>query len=400
MGIDPQIRAATAPLPAQWTFWCDTYVSPGQFAPLGPVQACAFTCTRTLSAFGSGEIDIVEPSLSLTAGDVLNLWGWRVWALYDSQPVFCGMPTGVTDDGTGLVKITLTEISGYLTKRQWDQTADQVYTNYEQTLIASDIAQPVTDVGVWIGTSAASPVLISQTYTYLSGQSRGDMLTSLAGLANGIQFRTDYHVDSTGLPGASMLIAYPRAGTDGDLAARVPGNEVSYSLAWDADQLRTRTYAVGGQDPSATTSSGTTPPNLSVMVDRPQASRPRLDAVDDYSDVTVLSALQASANTSATIYADPVLAATTTVQVDYPPVNTYAPGDSVTLSVTGPLEPAGFDFTGWLKEISVNAADGTAQWTVTTTQPPGMPRATLIGQLAALRRLTTGIHRQRVAAPA
>ena len=402
VGTEP--RPVPAPLPGLWTFWADRYVSPGVFEPVGPLQATSFNCIRRLSGFGTGDIIIVTETASLTRAELLRLWGWRLWAYYGDppRPVWCGMPNGITDDGRAVISFTLAEVTGYLRKRQWDLAGSygtlvgspathRRYDQVEQVNIARDLAAPVADVGVAITTSPGPGFPRDRSMAFLEGESRGQLLVNLAGVIEGPEWRTNYYTGNDGLPRAELAIAYPRVGSDlPGLGATVPGTAVDYTLKWDADEFRTRTYAVGEAPESV---DGVEQPKISHMTDRPQAGFPRLDEVDDWPGVTVMSTLQERAETSATIYATPTLDASVNVPAIQPPYGTYGPGDTVHLLITGPLQPDGFEIEGRLTELSVNARESRCGWTVSVTEPPGQPRQTLTQQLADLRRLATGVFR-------
>jgi len=398
-----EARPVPAPLPGLWTFWVDRYISPGVFEPAGPVTATSFNCIRRLSGYGTGDIIIVAETSSLTRPELLRLWGWRLWAYFAGQPVWCGMPNGLTDDGRAVISFTLSEVTGYLRKRQWDLAGQygvltggppathRRYDQVEQVAIARDLAAPVADVGVSITTSQGPGFPRDRNYAFLESESRAQLLVNLAGVIEGPEFRTSYYTGNDGLPRAELTIAFPRVGSDlPGLGATVPGTAMDYTLKWDADMFRTRTYAVGEQPESV---DGVEQPKISHMTDRPQPGFPRLDEVDDWPGVTVPATLAERAESNATIYASPTLDASVTVPAIQPPYGTYGPGDTVHLMITGPMQPDGIDIEGRLTELSVNARESRCGWTVSVTEPPGQPRQTLIQQLASLRRLTTGVFR-------
>jgi hypothetical protein len=372
-----------APLPGQWTFWADLIIGA---VPLGPVDVSSFSYTSKLSGYGTGSVTVMLPS-GMDPARLLRLWSWRLWASYDGVPVWCGVPTGITDTGAVSVELTLTELTGYLTRRQMGVYPSKVYSQVEQTTIAADLASPLLDVGVAITTSAGGGFLRDRTYEYLEGDSRGELLTNLAGVISGPEFRAEYALTGTG-PACTLRIAYPRVGSGAaGLGVSVPGPALDYQAAWDADQLRTRTYAVGDLPDGAAEG---TPQPVSV-VDRPQADLPRLDAVDDWTGTILTTSLAENANTSATQQAAPALTLTATPAVDFPSLATYAVGDDVTVTATDPLLPGGLYVPGRLTQLDVDAAAGTAAWTMVSTTPPPKARATLAGRLDRLDKMTRGI---------
>jgi len=405
----PDAVVSVSPLvPGLWTFWADRYVSPGVFAPAGPLQATSFNCIRRLSGYGTGDIIIIADTSALTREELLRLWSWRLWAYFDGQPAWCGLATGVTDEGRGTVSFTLAEVTGYLRKRQYDlagaygvleggpPATHRRYSQVEQVNIARDLAAPVADMGVTITTRPGAGFPRDRRYAFLESESRAQLLRNLSEVIDGPDFVTRYYTGADGLPRAELVIA-DIAGPGPGLSATVPGSALDYTLKWDGDEFRTRTYAVGEAPEHA---GGEDVPKLSSMVDVPQAGFPRLDAVDDWPGVTLASTLAERAQANAATYAAPVLDASVNVPAASPPVTSYHPGDSVQLLITGPLQPDGFEITGRLAEVSYNARESRASWTVTVTRPPARPRQTLIGQLASLHQLATGVFRQGVGPPA
>lgn len=191
-----------------------------------------------------------------------------------------------------------------------------------------------------------------------------------------------------GLPACVLHIAYPRVGSGtADLGVTVPGAAVAYQAAWDADNLRTHTFAVG--DLPDTAAAGT--PQPVVVVDSPQADLPRLDAIDDWPGVVLTSTLREKAAASAARQADPALTLTATPSEANPPLTAYTVGDDVTVNATTELLPGGLQVTGRLVQLDVDAAAGTAAWTVAVSMPPPQARATLTGTLRRLDRTTAGI---------
>ncbi|MDR1999028.1 MAG: hypothetical protein LBQ06_03670, partial [Frankiaceae bacterium] len=233
-------------LPGEWTFYADRLETasggtglgpPAGYLQLGPVQLARFHYHRDLNAFGAGEAEILVGTSSLTRTDLLRLYGWRLWAYYEGTPVFCGWPTGLSDDGGASVTVTLTEITGFLHKRQYATTAR--HTQVEQVDIARQLAQPLQEIGVEVVTDAGPGFARDRSYTYLEN-SRAELLTNLANVISGPQVRTEYYMGLDGLPRARLRIAYPRVGSDiPDLGVTVPGGVITYSAKWDADLMRT-----------------------------------------------------------------------------------------------------------------------------------------------------------------
>jgi hypothetical protein len=382
------VRPPATPLPGMWSFWCDTIVGS---VPLGPVTAHGFTFSRPLSAFGKGEVTLPLDAPALPPDRLLKLWSWRLWAFYDARCVWCGVPTGIADEGNATVSLTLTELPGYLAKRQWDAVDPVRYNQVEQTAIARDIAAPVGDVGVQLVTEPGPGFLRDRTYEYLESQGRDQLLANLSQVISGPEFRTEY-TTTGGRPGCTLRIAYPRVGGATGLGATVPGTALHYSAKWDADALRTRTFAAGELPEDAP--EGAVRPV--IVEDRPQPDLPRLDAVDDWAGVVLISTLRERAATAATANARPALDMSVTLGEAAPEVTDHMPGDDVSLHVTSPLlEGGGLDLTGRLREESVNAADGTVDWTVTIDLPPPTPRGTLTQRLGLTDALTTGVFRRR-----
>ncbi len=364
------------PVPGLWSFWADTIVGA---VPLGPVRASAFTCTSKLSDYGSGSVTLLLPS-GVEPSRLLRLWSWRLWAMYARTPVWCGVPTGVQDTGLAAVTLTLTELPGYLTRRQLDWNPSKVYTQVEQTTIAADLAAPLADVGVVVTVSPGTGFKRDREYDYLS-LSRAEALTNLAQVIQGPQFRAEYDLTAHG-PTCTLRIAYPRVGlVNSGLGVALPGSALSYSGEWDADQLRTRTYAVGEAATDATGSGDAEPPKPVVTVDRPQSDLPRLDMVDDWPGVSLVSTLQEYANTAATQQAAPALKLTAGPSESMPDIRSYRVGDDVTVRVSSPLLPDGLTVTGQLTQLDIDAAAATAAWTISIAMPPPKARESLLGRL-------------------
>jgi len=383
---------ATPPLGA-WTFAADTTVG---FTSLGPVSPTAFSCSWLLNGFGQGSVTLpAEPGAGIDSSRALRLWAWRLWAYYAGVPVWCGCPTGVADNGGTGVSYTLTELPGYLHRRVYDVVGGHTYSAVEQTTIASDLAGPVGDVGVALVVQPGAGFARDRQYGFLEGDSRAYLLGELAGVISGPEFRSEYG-SSAGSPTCTLRIAYPRIGsaTTG-LGVTIPGAGVDYDAKWDADQMRTHTIAVGDVVDNAPTTA-TKPVKV---VDQPQADLPRLDAVDDWPGVVLATTLAEKANASASKYSGPPLALAVDATLAAPALGSYGVGDDVTVSITSPMLPGGYNVTGRLLQIDADAAAGTARWTVAVALPPPRTRPTIS---AALRRLSAqqqAMFRRSLAAP-
>jgi hypothetical protein len=366
------------PLPGKWTFWADTMV--GSVA-LGNVDVSSFYCVRRLSAFGHGNVTVNLPC-GIPGDRLRRLWSWRIWALYDGLPYWCGVPTGLADqDGSAHVQFTLTELPGYLVKRAFDVWPDRKYVQEEQTVIARDIAAPVTEVGVVIITEPGGGVRRDRTYEYLESDNRGQLLSNLAGVLQGPEFRAEYRMTPAGLPQCVLRIAYPRVGDDTPgLGLSVPGAAVGYRAQWDADKLRTVTFAVG--DLAHDAPEGT--PRPVAIQTRPQPDLPRLDAVDDWPGTVLQTTLVERAQTMAERQAAPSLNMTASPPEELPPVSSYGPGDTVTIRVVTPLMPEGMEVAGRLSEIEVNAAEGVATWSIIGASPAPVVRETVNDRLTRM----------------
>jgi len=386
LAVEPRPRV---PLPGQWTFWADTMVGA---RPLGNVDVSSFYCVKRLSAFGHGNVTVNLPS-GLDTQRMLTLWSWRLWAFYDGEPYWCGVPTGVADqDGSAHVQFTLIELPGYLTRRQWDYYPDRRYTQAEQTAIARDIAEPLADVGVLVTIEPGFVVLRDRRYEYLEGGSRGQLLINLAGVLQGPEFRADYRMTTAGRPVCTLRIAYPRVGSDiSGLGLSVPGAVVGYRAQWDSDQLRTRTFAVGDLPHDA--GEDDVRPVVIAEMDPPNRELPRLDAVDDWPGTVLPSTLAERAKTAAQLQSVPGQQISGSPPESFPPITSYGPGDTVTITAITPLAPQGVEFAGRLQQIEVNAATGIATWTVTLTNPPQRLRESLAGGLVRLNTATSDAFR-------
>jgi hypothetical protein len=378
-----------AALIGPWTFYVDGAVPP--FTRTGQIEVTAFTCSWVLSGFGSGEATIVAGDGGVSRDILLSLWGWRLWVLYAGLPVWAGFPVGVSDDGGSAVKVALTELPGYLGRKQY--ALNHTYSQVEQTAIASDLASPLANVGVPVTAIAGPGNLRDRTYTYLQAD-RGQLLTELSQVLGGPEFRSEYSLSSGGLPTCTLKIAYPRVGGATGLALVVPGGGVSFTATWASDQMRTRTFAVGNTAPNAPT----TATRPVVVVNQPQAGVPELDTADDWSGVSLTSTLTENANASASTYARPSLALEAVLPASDPPIGSYAVGDDVAVALADPLLPAGLASIGRLGSASLDAAAGTVTWEVAVVFPPPQ-RLTLSSRLGKLTRQTASLLHQSLQAP-
>jgi hypothetical protein len=391
----PELVTQPAQLPGEWTFYADqadARLTPAH-AALGPVQVTGFSCNWQLSGFGAGEATIPIEGNALSRYDLLRFYSYRLWAFYDGQPVWAGLPTDLDDDGGSAVAVAFTELPGYL-NRKMHATTDR-YEQIEQTVIARALAARLENISVPIVTEPGPGVLRDRSYDFLEGQSRGELLVNLCEVIDGPQFRAEYALTAQGRPGCTLRIAYPGVGRPTGLGVVVPGQGVSFRARWSGEQQRTRTFAVG-ELPENAPEDARRPVEF---VGRPQPGIPNIDSADDWPGVTLPETLRERAQTNATIYADPTLELEATVPVNDPPLGSYGVGDPVSVLLTDTLMPAGFAVAGQLTGISLNAAEGTVAWTVTVTQPPPKPRASLTGQLEHLASMTTGLFHHNLTTP-
>jgi hypothetical protein len=388
--------APRAPLPGEWSFWADTMRGA---EPLGPVQVSGFGYTSRLSGFGNGTVSLTLPC-GIDPARLLRLWSWRLWAWYAGDLVWCGVPSGIGDeDGSVRVGLTLTELTGYLTKRQFDEHPKWSTPpgGMEQCEIGRRIASPLADVGVRIVTDPGPvPVLRDRTYEYLESDHRGQLLANLSGVEGGPEFRAEYGMTAEGRPECVLRIASPRVGGPTGLGVTVPGTALGFRAQWDADRLRTRTYAVGDLPENAPADAV----RPVAVEDRPQSDLPRLDAVDDWPGTVVVSTLRERANTMAGAQSRPALALTASPPANTPPVGSYRVGDDVTIYAETPLLPGGLDALGRLTEVSVSAGEDRATWSVATSMPPPLARESLAARLGRLDTATRAVfQRGRMEAP-
>lgn len=383
-------RPPGPPVPEGWTFHAETIINP---VPLGPLPVHGFSCAMRLSGFGNGQATVPAAPHVLEQERLLRLWSWRLWCYYGDQVIWCGVPTGIADDGGGYVTLTLTELPGYLAKRQWDEQAPRVFTQAEQTEIARIIAAPVQDVGVTVVTQPGPGFPRDRRYEFLEGGSRAQLLTNLAEVIGGPEFRAEYGMGPDGRPACTLRIAYPRVGGPAWLVLAVPGTAAGYRAAWDADKLRTRTFAVGELPENAP--EGAMKPV--AVVNAPQDGLPRLDEVDDWPGVILAATLAERAAAMAAAHAVPALDLSAASGHAAPRLGSYAVGDDVTIRLVTPLLPDGIDVPGRLTEMDISAGEGTVSWTVAVAQPPPQSRETLAARLARVDRTQKLIFRHRLA---
>jgi hypothetical protein len=389
-----EARPRPAPLPGKWVFWADRIRG---YVPLGNLTVSDFTCTSKLSGFGAGTLTVTLPC-GIPEDRLLALWSMRVWCYYDGAPYWCGVPTGITDDGGPAVALTLTELPGYLQKRVWDYFPSYRFNQVEQTEIFRNIASPVGDVGVALSMDPGPGYLRDRTYEYLEGQNRAELLTNLTEVLGGPEFRAQYTVDDSGaragLPRCTLRVGYPRVGTGAaGLGLTVPGEALGYSAAWDADNMRTKTFAVG-ELPENAAENATRPVATKELS---QADIPRLDGVDDWPGVVLTSTLNERAGAEATRQAAPSLELTVTAPEAAPAIGLYSVGDDVTVRVRTLLLPGGLEVPGRLTALEVHAAEARVTWTVVISLPAPRARATLTERLDSIDRITRGAFRRNLA---
>jgi hypothetical protein len=403
LALDP--TRPHVPLPGRWTFWAETMTPP--YERLGMVDVSSYYCVRRLNAWGYGNFTVNLPC-GLSTDTMLTLWGWRLWSFYDGSPIFCGVPTGLADqNGSAHVQFTMTELPGYLTRRQWDRVDSNAAWNrppilggpggnfpqVEQNTIARELAQPVEDVGVELDTATHNSWLRDRRYEYLEGGSRGQLLINLSGVLGGPEFRTEYRMVGTARPVCTLRIAAPRVGSDqAGLGVSVPGAVLSYRAQLDSDQLRTRTFAVGDLPEDAHSDPDQPPPPRPVAIYEVANPRlPRLDAVDDWPGTILVSTLRERAYAASQINGVPAQQITGSPPESFPAITTYAPGDTVTVRAQTPLIPEGIEFAARLQQVEINAGEGRATWTLALFQPPQTTRATVAQRLLATDRTTAAL---------
>jgi hypothetical protein len=401
----PWFVAPPPPVPRGWTFWAD-HLRP-DLPPIGVVQVSGFGCSRKLSGFGSGTATLALPC-GIPPDRLLRLWSWRLWAFYDSYPWWCGIPTGIRDEGYARVTLTLTEVTGYLAKRVFTYndhfgtpngteipggTENVVYRQVEQTLIASDLALALTDIGVPVDPATTQPLPRDRTYAKGSA-TRAKLLTDLSGVIDGPQFRSDYRMTPQGRPECRLRIGFPTVGTPEsiELAATVPGQALSYTTAWSADSLRTRTWAIGDQPEG---SESQVKPVIGPWPE-PQWDLPDLDEADDWPGVSTSQGLMEKLRSEAARNRQPSMELSVAEPLNAPPLHSYNVGDVVQVRLTTSLLPGGLHIPATLDQIDVSGGEARATWTVTLPYPPPTPRQPLATRIdnieARLRRVFRGLE--------
>jgi hypothetical protein len=131
------------------------------------------------------------------------------------------------------------------------------------------------------------------------------------------------------------------------------------------------------------------------VVDAPQVDRPRLDVVDDWTGTVLTTTLKERSATSSQQQAAPALTLAVTPSEAFPVLGSYGVGDDVTVRASTPLTPGGLTIAGRLTALAVDAAAGTAAWTVNVPSPPPRARETLIGRLDRIDAKVRGVFRTR-----
>jgi hypothetical protein len=341
-----------------------------------------------LNGWGNGEAVIpINQEGSISRADLFRFYGWRLWASYQNVPVWAGLPTGLEDTGGSSVTVSFIELPGYLERKQhamrWNMT------NQEQTLIAAGLAGRLENIAVPIVRDPGPGFNRTRSYDYLEGESRGELLQNLSavggaeGATTGPQFRSEYDINPvSGRPRCTLKIGWPRVGGSASgLGLNVPGDVSGFTAQWSGERYRNRTFAVGDLADTAPA----TARRPVEMVYRPQYGVPNLDYVDDYPGVILRATLRERAQAQAAIYQDPSLELTASVPLHLPAITSYGVGDDVAVNITDELMPDGMKFTGVLNEVAVNAAEGTADWTITVPQPPPrLGRDYVSGRLSAI----------------
>lgn len=411
MAVTTPLNPWTQPLAGRWTFWADRYNG----EPLGSMVATGVRYNSSLSKFGTGEATISVTESPLERADLLRLWSWRLWVLYEGEPYWCGMPSSVRDDTGPVVQLGFTEVHGYLGRRVLDDEGGVRYDQTEQTEIARQLAWPVTEVDTSVVVDPGPGFLRDRSYAYLEGPYRSNLLENLSNVISGPEFRMEYRRVGA-RPVATLRIAYPRVGgNQSALGLAVPGNAVGPALTYDGEKLRTRTFAVGEQpeheaeEPGEEPGEPTEAPERPVwVVDRPQPMSPRLDYIDDWPGVVLIETLQERAETNSRLYASAALSVTGSVTETDPPLGSYDLGDDVTVSILDQFHTERLTATGRLVGVDVDCAAGSVGWTVTI--PPGVPitrdtdgqdlppaeiRPTTNGRIAGLERDVAAVFRRR-----
>jgi hypothetical protein len=389
LSLDP--TSPRTPLPGEWTFFAEQMVAP--YRSLGNVDVSSFYAVRRLNAYGHGNVTVNLPC-GLDSDTMLNLWGWRLWAMYEGEPWWCGVPTGLADEnGSEHVQFSLIELPGYLTRRQLEYPEGREYRNAEQTFIARELAAPLAEVGVPVITEPGPGKLRDRKYEYLEGGSRGQLLINLSGVIEGPEFRSEYQIQQNGRPQCVLRIAFPRVGSDAPgLGLTVPGSVLNYRYQMDSDQLRTHTYAVGDL-PENAPEGAKRPVVLMYWPDHAQRGLPRLDAVDDWPGTILESTLRERANTAAIVNSVGAQQVNGSPPESFPSLLTYGPGDTVTVNAVTPLVPEGIVFAARLTQVEVNAATGVATWHGQFLQPAQQTRETVAGAFVRIDKMTSALFR-------
>lgn len=358
-----------AAIPGRWTAWADRYDG----TPLGNVSCTSLTFNKQLNRFGNADASIVIAESPMERQDLLRLWSWRLWILYEGRPFWCGLPSSIQDDTGAIVGLGFTELHGYLDRRVLEEPIrfDQV----EQCDIARFIAEPVQDVGMNVIAQPDERFPRDREYTRLEGPYRSNLLENLSNVISGPEFRGEYFMAGIhGRPSATLRIAYPRVGSGrSGLGLEIPGNALQPSLKWDAQKMRTRTYAVGDQPERQAGEEGEEeeePERPIFIVDRPQRFMPRLDTIDDWPGVILMETLEERANTYAGLFAGPALTVSASVFETDPPFTDYDIGDDVVVTARDRLHPEGVRAVARLVAIDVDCVNGTIGWTVDLTGQP------------------------------
>jgi hypothetical protein len=375
-------------LPGKWSVWCDRFDG----TPLGPIQTTQLHYSQSLSGFGTGEMELVVSESPLDFTDLMRLWSWRAWVMYDDKPLWCGVPSAIISASLNTVTVQLTELSGYLTKRAFDVAGGVRYDQVEQVEIARQIAAPITDIGMALVVEPGPGFLRDRSYTFLEGPYRSDLLSNLSNVIQGPEFRAEYALDTLNArPTATLRIAYPRVGTPGaQVGFIVPGDAIDPTVTYDGQLMRTRTFAVGDQPEDGDADSD----RPVQIVDRPQPLVPRIDHIDDWPGVIILQTLLDRANTYAQLYDTPSLQVQGSTFETDPELGTYGLGDDVFVFVRDALHPDSMVLDGRLAGLDVDCDSGKVGWTVTVTSPPSLGRPTLSTRMARVSATQVAMFRR------
>lgn len=384
--------------PGEWTFYgyrtagAPAGVIPPAPEPLGPVQVAGFNATWELSGWGNGEAIIPIEGNAVSRDDLVNgMYQWVLWASYAGEPVWAGLPTDLDDDGGAAVSVAFCDLPSYLHKCMY--ATSHRYNQVEQVTIARDLAARLSWISVPIVTDPGPGFLRDRSYEFLEN-TRADLLQNLSQVISGPAFRPECYTRAADLrPECRLKIGYPGVGQPTGLGLAVPGGAATFRVHWTAERMRTRTFAAGELPEDAP--DGARRPVQ--MVDRPQPRVPgSLDEVDDYPGVILLSTLADRANANATLYAGPSMALDAVQPLHDPPIGTYGVGDPVNVALADTLIPDPLITRGTLTHLAVNAADGTAQWTISVSDPAPRPTTGLTARLRAVEAQTTGQFRHNL----